>query len=96
MLQAGFQGPLAGPALLKLLLGLVQVVLQILLIAPQLLAGPAQLIEPGFELIAAAGKVLAGLELGLQLGMAAQGLLKAQAPGFQFSQLGIEFGPGNG
>jgi len=53
-----------------LLLGLVQVVLEILLLAPQLLAGPAQLLEPGFELIAAAGKVLAGLELGLQLCMA--------------------------
>ena len=87
---------MAGPALLKLVLGLVQLVLQILLIAPQLLVGPAQLFEPGFELIAAAGKVLAGLELGLQLGMAAQGLLKAQAPGFQFGQLGIELGPGNG
>ena len=87
---------MAGPALLKLVLGLVHVVLETLLIAPQLLAGPAQLLEPGFELIAAGGKVLAGLELGLQLCMAAQGLLKAQAPGFQFSQLGIEFGPGNG
>ena len=82
--------------MLKLVLGLLQVLLETLLIAPQLLAGRPQLLEPGFELITAGGKVLAGLELGLKGCMAAQGLLKAQAPGFQFSQLGVEFGPGNG